>query len=122
MARSQSRRVKLEKRKKKKFESGADQKKPKFAEDADIKESVKKYRTLGGNEKIVAVAVKFANVSVDGKTKKVAIKMVEDNAADKDFRRENILSLGGIIDTELGKAKITSRPSQDGVVNATLVK
>ena len=36
--------------------------------------------------------------------------------------RQNRLAKGAIIDTELGKARITNRPSQEGMVNAVLVK
>jgi len=118
MAQNQGRISKLEKRKKVKAELGSDSVRPKVSS----KEERKSVRVLGGKEKTVAITVQFANVSVGGKTQKVKINTVEENPADKDFKRENILSLGGIVDTELGKAKITSRPSQDGIVNAILVK
>ncbi|MGC8851015.1 MAG: 30S ribosomal protein S8e, partial [Candidatus Micrarchaeia archaeon] len=36
--------------------------------------------------------------------------------------RENIVTKGAIIETELGKAKVTSRPGQHGIVNAVLLK
>lgn len=118
MAQDQARKIKLNARKKKKFELGSDPVKPKLTGT----EKRKKIQMKGGGDKTVAVTVKYANISTGGKAKKVEIKMVLDNPANRDFRRENILSRGGIIDTELGKAKITSRPSQDGVVNAVLVK
>jgi small subunit ribosomal protein S8e len=31
------------------------------------------------------------------------------------------MTKGAIIETEMGKAKVTSRPGQDGVVNAVLL-
>jgi len=108
--------------KKKKMDLGSDPRKPKF--DEVRKDEVRsRVRMLGGGEKIAAMKLKFVNVSVGGKTQKVAIKAVEDdNPANKDFRRENVLTLGSIIETELGKVKITSRPGQDGVANGKLVK
>lgn len=122
MAQYHGRKTKLGHMKKKKSDLGSDSRKPKFDEVHDV-EVRTKVKMLGGKEKIAAVKVKFANVSMsDGKTKKVKIKMVEDNPANKDFRRENIVSLGGTLDTEIGKVKITSRPGQDGVVNAVLLK
>jgi small subunit ribosomal protein S8e len=33
-----------------------------------------------------------------------------------------IVTKGCIVETELGKAKVTSRPSQHGIVNAILVE
>jgi small subunit ribosomal protein S8e len=39
-----------------------------------------------------------------------------------DFVRRKIITIGAIIKTELGLSKVTSRPSQDGVVNAVLIK
>jgi small subunit ribosomal protein S8e len=117
MTQYQGRSERLSKRKKTKKELGSDPVNPKLGE-----EERKNVRTEGGSKKTVAVKVKFANVSDKGKTKKVAITAVDDNLANKDFKRENILSLGGIVETEIGKAKITSRPSQDGVVNAILLK
>ena len=122
MAQYHGRKIKLQHMKKKKADLGSDPRKPKFDEIHDV-EVRTKLKMIGGKEKIAAIKVKFANVSLkDGKTKKVPIKTVGDNAANKDFRRENIVSLGGVLDTELGKVKVTSRPSQDGVVNAVLLK
>jgi len=118
MTQYQGRDSKLKKRKKTKRELGSD---PRHTKRADEEER-KKVRVIGGKKKTVSLKAKFANVASAGKTKKVIIKSVEENTANKDFKRENVLSLGGIIDTELGKAKVTSRPSQDGVVNAVLVK
>jgi small subunit ribosomal protein S8e len=118
MTQYQGRDSKLKKRKKTKQELGSDPRNTKRADEDERK----KVRIAGGKEKTVALKAKFANIAVQGKTKKVTINGVEENPANKDFKRENVLSLGGIIDTELGKAKITSRPSQDGVVNAVLIK
>ena len=117
MAQYQGRKSKLQKRKKRKSELGSDAVRPKLGEDKR-----KNVKVTGGAEKTIAENVKYANVSDAGKTKKVEITAVDENPANKDFKRENVLSLGGLIETELGKAKITSRPSQDGVVNAILVK
>ena len=61
-------------------------------------------------------------VGKDGKIVKVKIKNVVDNPADKHLARRNIITKGTIIDTEKGKARVTSRPGQDGVINAVLVK
>ena len=49
------------------------------------------------------------------------IKTITDNPANRHFIRRNIITKGSVIDTEFGKAKITSRPGQDGVINAILI-
>jgi len=60
----------------------------------------------------------------DPKTKKyskVEIKTVVENPANRHYVRRNILTKGTIVDTSLGKAKITSRPGQEAVLNGILV-
>ena len=83
----------------------------------------KRLRLLGGNGKIRLLSIEVANV-LDPKTKKyskVKIKNAVENVANKNFVRRNILTKGTVIETESGKAKITSRPGQEGTVNAVLV-
>ncbi|MEM5772914.1 MAG: 30S ribosomal protein S8e, partial [Candidatus Aenigmatarchaeota archaeon] len=75
-------------------------------------------------EKIKAFSVEFANV-IDPKTnstKRVKILDVLENPANPHFVRRKIITKGTIINTELGKAKVTSRPSQHGLVNAVLIE
>ena len=82
-----------------------------------------KIRTRGDNRKIRLLSIDTANL-FNPKTKKyeqVKIKTILENPANRHFVRRNIMTKGCIIDTEKGKAKITSRPGQDGVVNAVLV-
>lgn len=80
-------------------------------------------RTRGGNLKFRLLSMDTANV-FDPKTKKfeqLKIKTISDNPANRYFIRRNIMNKGAIIDTDKGKARITSRPGQDGVVNAVLI-
>ena len=53
--------------------------------------------------------------------KKVEILDVLDNTANRDFVRRKIITKGAVIETELGQARVTSRPGQHGVINAVLV-
>ncbi|MBI5389198.1 30S ribosomal protein S8e [Candidatus Woesearchaeota archaeon] len=83
----------------------------------------KKDRTVGGNNKMRLILANIANV-LDPKTKKyqkAKIKTVVDNPANRHFVRRNIITKGTVIDTDLGKARVVSRPGQDGTVNAVLV-
>lgn len=80
-------------------------------------------RTLGGNSKQRLLRTQLANV-LDKKTKKYTkskIVTILENPANRHFVRRNIITKGTIIQTEAGKAKVTSRPGQDGTVNAVLI-
>ncbi len=87
---------------------------------AELKSKVRRVR--GGNQINSLIGATHANVSDGKKTKKVKIKTVLENPASRHFVRQNVVTLGSIIDTDAGKAKVTSRPSKDNVVNAVLVK
>ncbi len=103
---------------KRKFEIGREKQYTKLG-----KQSLKQYRTCGGNVKVGMLAAEFANV-VDKKTntvKKVKITNVKTNPADPNYVQRNIINKGATIETELGTAIVTSRPGQDGAVNAVLV-
>jgi small subunit ribosomal protein S8e len=76
----------------------------------------------GGNQKSVAKRSETLNLSVNGEVKKVEIESVEENDANPNYVRRSILTKGTIIETGEGTARITSRPGQDGVVNAKLVE
>jgi len=51
----------------------------------------------------------------------VKIKTISDNPANRNYVRRNIMTMGTVIDTEHGKARITSRPGQEGAINAVLI-
>ncbi|MBI2579228.1 MAG: 30S ribosomal protein S8e [Candidatus Aenigmarchaeota archaeon] len=82
----------------------------------------RKIRSMGGNEKIMALSSNVANIVVKGKAQKVKITSVVENKADSQFVRRNIITKGAVVQTELGKARVTSRPGQHGVVNAVIVE
>ncbi|MEM1577729.1 MAG: 30S ribosomal protein S8e [Candidatus Pacearchaeota archaeon] len=84
---------------------------------------IKKLRALGGNQKVVLLQDNYVNVKdKDGKIKKVKILDVLETPANKFFTRAKILTKGTIIKTEIGKAKITNRPGQEGMINAILIE
>ena len=86
------------------------------------KNKVKTIRTRGNNKKARILEEQFANIKdKNNKWQKVKMKSVVENPANRNFVRRNILTKGTIIDTEKGKAKITSRPGQDGIVNAEFI-
>jgi len=81
-------------------------------------------RTYGGNNKVRALRCEYAAISnvKTGETKKVKIEKVEENAANPNYVRRNLLTRGAIIRTEMGRARVTSRPGQHGVINAVLIE
>ena len=85
--------------------------------------SFKKVRTKGKNTKMRAKTINFAHVidPKNNKTTKSEIVSVVENKANIHYVRRNIINKGSIIETKLGKAKVTSRPGQTGIVNAVLL-
>ena len=85
-------------------------------------EKRKSQKTRGGNIKTVLFASKTINVrNKQGKIQKTEIKKVIETPSNRFLARQNILTKGTIIETELGKVKITNRPSQEGSVNGVLI-
>ena len=83
----------------------------------------KTVRERWGNVKERLLSIDVANV-YDPKAKtyfKAKIETVVENKANRNFVRRNIMTKGAIIKTEKGNARITSRPGQEGSVNAVLV-
>ena len=83
-----------------------------------------KIRTRGGNSKMRLVHATKAN-AVDPKTgeaRSTTITTVLENPANRNYVQRNIFNKGAIVQTELGAARVTSRPGQDGVVNVVLLE
>ena len=82
----------------------------------------KMVRRRGGNIKTRLPSTNLVNVSDhSGKTQKTEIIRVIRNPANVDYDRRGDITKGTIIETSLGQARVTSRPGQDGLVNAVLV-
>ena len=77
----------------------------------------------GGNIKIKLQKSDIANVldKKKGKYQKAKILMVVENPANRHYVRRNIITKGTIIKTELGNARVTNRPGQEGCINAVLI-
>jgi len=85
------------------------------------KRKIKKVR--GGNKKIFLFKAKFINVQTKNKNpKKVEIRNVFETPSNRFLARQNIITKGTIVETELGKVKVTNRPSQEGLVNGILIE
>ncbi len=95
-------------------------------DDNDDDERRKSKVVKGSVIKVKQYRAKFATVMEKGKKKamKAEILSVEENTANRLFTRRNIITKGATIKINLdGKeqtAKVTSRPGQDGIVQAIL--
>lgn len=104
-------------RKKKLYELAGQERKTKLGI-----EKRKSKRMKGGGKKIFLLAGKFVNVQDKGKSKRLEIKNVLETPSNKFLARQNIITKGTIVETELGKVKITNRPTQKGVINGIFIK
>jgi small subunit ribosomal protein S8e len=85
---------------------------------------LKFYVTRGRNQKVRILAAKEANI-MDRRIKKTVrakILSVLENPTNPHYVRRNIITKGAIVDTEIGIARITSRPGQHGMINAVLIR
>lgn len=106
-------------RKKRKYELGRP-----FGETKTGSIKKKTIRTRGGNKKIRLLQVDFCNI-VDPKSNtstKLSIDDIIGNPANRNYARRKMITKGAIIKTSKGNAKVTSRPGQEGIVNAILIE
>ncbi|MBN1792388.1 30S ribosomal protein S8e [Candidatus Woesearchaeota archaeon] len=88
------------------------------------KQHVKTVPTKGGGSKTRLYAAEKVNI-YDPKTKKFEVAQIQtaaENPADRHFVRHNIITKGAIVNTSKGKARVTNRPGQEGVINGVLVE
>jgi small subunit ribosomal protein S8e len=106
-------------RKKRRFEIG---KEPVFTFVGTEKRQVSRVR--GANVKVRMLKAQFANVvdPANNKAQKAKIITVKESPSNPNYVQRNIITKGAVIQTELGLAKVTSRPGQDGAINAILMK
>ncbi len=83
---------------------------------------VRSTRTVGGNQKKALLEVSHINVAdAKGKSVKAKILNVVENPANPNLVRRNIITKGAVVETEKGRARVTSRPGQESSLNGVLV-
>ncbi|MCW3982257.1 MAG: 30S ribosomal protein S8e [Candidatus Bathyarchaeota archaeon] len=105
-------------RKKRRFERGS------FPAETKLGERKGKIiRRRGGGVKVRLLSERNVNISTaaTGKTERTEVLRVIRNPANVDYDRRRVITKGTIIQTKLGLARVTSRPGQDGLLNAMLV-
>ncbi|ATW90029.1 small subunit ribosomal protein S8e [Halohasta litchfieldiae] len=76
----------------------------------------------GNDDKLRALSTNVAQLSDGGETTEVTIEDVVENPSNVNYVRRNIITKGAVIETSEGKARVTSRPGQDGQVNAVSIE
>jgi len=80
-------------------------------------------RIRGNNKKTALKSIDFVNLATgDTKVKKSKILKVLDNTTNNDYKRRGIITKGAILETSEGKCRVVSKPGQNGIVNAILLK
>ncbi len=81
-------------------------------------------RIRGGGVKVRIASADWAVVTdhASGKTSRSKLLRVVRNPSNVDYQRRGVITKGAIVETDLGQARVTSRPGQDGVINAVLVE
>jgi len=103
---------------KRKFEQGS------FPAETIIGETKQKIsKGRGGTAKTKVLSYKYACVTdpKGGKTEKVEIVRLVKNPTNIDYDRRGVITKGAEIETSLGLARVTSRPGQNGTINAVLI-
>jgi small subunit ribosomal protein S8e len=108
-------------RKKRKYNIGG-----KPAETTIGAEKKKTMPTKGGGSKLKLITSDHVNVNVAGKYLVCKIVDLIKNPANKDFTRRRVITKGAVlkVKTPEGKeieVKVSSRPGQDGVINAVSI-
>ena len=80
-------------------------------------------RVRGNNSKTALKTIDFVNLAAgDAKVKKSKILKVLENSTNNDYQRRGIITKGAILETQEGKCRVVSKPGQNGIVNAVLLK
>lgn len=80
-------------------------------------------RIRGNNKKTALKSIDFVNLATgEAKVKKSKIIKVLENTTNNDYKRRGIITKGAILETAEGKCKVVSKPGQNGIVNAVLLK
>ena len=78
---------------------------------------------LGKSRKRPLLRAQLVNVTdpENNQTFRAELEDVEENKANMDYQRRKVITRGTIITTSKGRARVTSRPGQDGIINAVLI-
>ncbi|MFC6613390.1 30S ribosomal protein S8e [Halopenitus salinus] len=76
----------------------------------------------GNDTKVRALSTNTAQIADGGETVTAEIENVVENPSNVNYVRRNIITKGAVIETSEGRARVTSRPGQTGLVNAVAIE
>ena len=80
-------------------------------------------RVRGNNNKVALKSIDFVNLATgNAKVIKAKIIKVLENSTNNDYKRRGIISKGAILEIQEGRCRVVSKPGQNGIVNAVLLK
>ncbi len=81
-------------------------------------------RVLAGKRKTRLIATDYVNAlnKKTGKSQKLKILHVVEHADNPHYTRRSIITKGSVVETENGLVRITSRPSQNSILNGILIE
>lgn len=103
-------------RDRRKYEQGSEPTEPTIGE-----QKLKTVDIRGTERKIRALRADTASVATDDGVVVGELLDVVENPANPNYARRNIVTKGAVVETSEGRARVTSRPGQDGQVNAVLL-
>jgi small subunit ribosomal protein S8e len=74
-------------------------------------------RVRGGKHKIKLKKAAYVSVLTEEGMRKVKIMKVIETPDNRHYARQNIVTKGAVIETEIGRVRVTNRVGQEGVVN-----
>jgi len=83
---------------------------------------IKLIKIRGKSKKLILLNSEIANVITEKGAEQATIKNVLETPQNRFLARQNRLMKGAIIETDIGKAKITNRPTREGSINAIILK
>jgi small subunit ribosomal protein S8e len=86
--------------------------------DANVVSSV---RRRGAAVGIKLKRAGFVNLLTKDGYKKAKIMGVLESKDNRNFARQNVITKGAIINTDMGKALVLNRPGREGAINAKLI-
>jgi small subunit ribosomal protein S8e len=78
-------------------------------------------RNRGGSTRARIKRAAYVNVVVEGKSQRAKIEGVVESH-NPHYARQNIITKGAVLNTSLGKVRVTNRVGQDGLVNGVIIK
>ncbi|PSP17702.1 30S ribosomal protein S8e [Halobacteriales archaeon QH_10_67_13] len=103
-------------RDRRKYEQGSEPTEPTIGE-----QKLKTVDIRGTERKIRALRADTASVATDDGVVVGELLDVVENPANPNYARRNIVTKGAVVETSEGRARVTSRPGQDGQGNAVLL-